>query len=448
MYQIQSSRSLLLRPTPRGLRALALRLANRNVVFLGLTSFFTDISSEMVSTVLPLYIIYGLHLSPLQFGVVDGIYQGAAALVRLAGGILADRLQRYRAIAIAGYGISAVCRLGMLIIGTSLSTVGGWVMLDRVGKGLRTAPRDALIALSTESSSHLAASFGLHRAFDSAGAMLGPLVAFLLLGLLPGAFDAIFVVSFCFALIGLATLVLFVEDHSREPSAKAKLCRAHHHAGHGSVRCPNCRNAPPIPPGASLRKALALLRIPRFAALLAVGTLLGLLTLSDGFLFLNVQRRLDLSVGFFPLLYVITAFFYMLLALPAGRLADRFGRGRVFLAGYGLLLLVYVLLLTPEIPRALLLASVVLLGTYYAATDGVLMALTSAILPTPLQASGMALLATTVGLARLCSSLLFGSIWTWMGADQALIGFAIGLSVATLGAAAVLRLFPQPSHDT
>lgn len=447
MYQIEHSRSLPPRPAPRTRRALARRFANRNVVFLGLTSFFTDISSEMVSTVLPLYIIYGLHLSPLQFGVVDGIYQGAAALVRLAGGIVADRLRRYRAIAIAGYGISAFCRLGLLVIGTSLSAVGGWVMLDRIGKGLRTAPRDALIALSTASSAQLGASFGLHRAFDSAGAMLGPLVAFLLLGLLPGAFDAIFVVSLCFAVIGLATLVLFVEDRSSEPSAKAKLCRAHHHA-HGAVRCPACRNAPPVPPGASLRMAFALLRMPRFSALLSVGTVLGLLTLSDGFLFLNVQRRLDLAVGFFPLLYVITAFFYMLLAVPAGRLADRFGRGRVFLAGYGILLVVYVLLLTPETPRGLLFVSIALLGTYYAATDGVLMALTSAVLPAQLQASGLALLATAVGLARLCSSLVFGSLWTWIGAEQALIAFAIGLSAATLGAAAVLRFIPQPIHDT
>ena len=446
MYQIESSRSLLLKPKRQGLRLVAHRLVDRNVVFIGLTSFFTDISSEMVSTVLPLYIIYSLHLSPLQFGLIDGLYQGAAALVRLGGGILADRWQRYKGIAVVGYGVSAVCRLGLFLLGTSLSSVGAWVLLDRLGKGLRTAPRDALIALSTEST-NLAVSFGIHRAFDSGGAMLGPLVAFLLLELVPGVFDTIFVVSFCFAVIGLGTLVLFVEDRGNEPSAKARLCRAHHHASHGSVRCPNCRNAPPIPPGASLRNAAGLLRIPRFTALLAVGTLLSLLTLSDGFLFLTLQRKIDMAVGFFPLLYVSTAFTYMLLAVPAGRLADRIGRGRVYLAGFGLLLLVYLMLLAPELPRALLLSSVVLLGAYYAATDGVLMALASAILPANMQASGLALLATTIGLARFCSSLVFGAMWSWIGADQALIGFAVGLSVATIGAAAILRFVPQQSHD-
>jgi MFS family permease len=446
MYQIDSSRSLLTGPNRLGLRSAAHRLVNRNVVFLGLTSFFTDVSSEMIATVLPLYIIYGLHLSPLQFGVVDGLYQGAAALVRLFGGILADRWQRYKAIAVVGYGISAACRIGLLLFGTTLSAVGSWVLLDRLGKGLRTAPRDALIALSSESA-NLAVSFGIHRAFDSGGAVLGPLMAFLLLELVPGTYDTIFVVSFCFAVIGLGTLALFVQDRVPEPATQAKLCKAHHHAGHGSVRCPNCRLAPPVPPGASLREAFGLLRMPRYAALLGVGTLLGLLTLSDGFLFLSLQRQLDLALGFFPLLYVCTAFIYMLLAVPAGRLADRIGRGRVFIGGYGLLLVVYLLLLAPDLPHILLFASVLLLGTYYAATDGVLMALASSILPASLQASGLALLATTIGLARLCSSLVFGAVWTWIGADQALTGFAIGLSVATMGAAAVLRFIPRVSRD-
>jgi MFS family permease len=294
----------------------------------------------------------------------------------------------------------------------------------------------------------LATAFGVHRAFDTAGAMIGPLVAFLLLSLVPGAFDAIFLVSFCFALVGLGVLTLFVENRSAEPAATAELCRARHHAGHPALRCPNCRLAPPVLlPGASLRAALGLLRIPRFAVLLAVGTLIGLMTLSDGFLFLNLQRQLDLAVGFFPLLYVVTAFAYMLLAVPAGRLADQIGRGRVFIAGYILLLIVYLLLLTPGLPAPVLFGSVLLLGAYYAATDGVLMALTSAMLPAPLRASGLALLTTAIGLARLCASVLFGILWTWIGAWEALVGFAIGLLLAILVAALALRFAPPvPQH--
>ena len=446
MYQSESFQGAsYLKKQPRP-RSRAWRLVDRNVLFLGLTSFFTDISSEMVATVLPLYIIFTLQLSPLQYGVIDGLYQGAAVLVRLAGGILADRWQRYKAVAVFGYGLSAICRLGLLLFGVSWSAVAALVMVDRTGKGIRTAPRDALIALSTRPA-ELATAFGVHRAFDTAGAMIGPLVAFLLLGLVPGAFDAIFVVSFCFALIGLGVLALFVENRSAEPAATAELCRARHQAGHPALRCPNCRLAPPVLPGASLRAAIGLLRIPPFAALLAVGTLLGLMTLSDGFLFLNLQRQLDLAVGFFPLLYVVSAFAYMLLAVPVGRLADRFGRGRVFVAGYALLLIVYLLLLTPGIPSVVLFGSVLLLGAYYAATDGVLMAITSAILPAPLRASGLALLTTAIGLARLSASILFGIFWTWIGAQGVLVGFAIGLLISIVVAALALRLAPPILHD-
>ncbi len=446
MYQVENSGNVVRSRGQRRPRLRAWRLAGRNVLLLGLTSFFTDISSEMVATVLPLYIIFTLQLSPLQYGVIDGLYQGAAVLVRLVGGILADRWQRYKTVAVVGYGLSAVCRLGLLFIGASWSAVAAIVMIDRTGKGIRTAPRDALIALSTRPD-ELATAFGVHRAFDTAGAMIGPLVAFLLLSLAPGTFDAIFVVSFCFALVGLGVLTLFVENRSAEPAATAELCRARHHAGHPALRCRNCRLAPPVPPGASLRAAIGLLRIPRFAALLAVGAVLSLMTLSDGFLFLNLQRQLDLAVGFFPLLYVITAFIYMLFAVPAGRLADRVGRGRVFIAGHALLIIVYLLLLVPGISSLALFGSLLLLGTYYAATDGVLMALTSATLPAPLRASGLALLATAIGLARLCASILFGILWTSVGAQGALVGFAIGLLIATLVAALVLRFVPQVSRD-
>lgn len=445
MYQVENSGTVVRAGGTRRLLSRGWRLVSPNVLFLGLTSFFTDISSEMVATVLPLYIIFTLQLSPLQYGFIDGLYQGAAVLVRLAGGIVADRLQRHKAVAAVGYGLSALCRLGLLLIGTSMGAIAGLVMVDRAGKGLRTPPRDTLIALSTPQE-ELGTAFGVHRALDTAGAMLGPLVAFLLLSLAPGTYDAIFVVSFCFALVGLGLLVLFVEPRSADPAATAQACQARHHAGHGSIRCASCRLAPPVLPGASLRAAVGLLRLPRFAALVAAGSALGLATLSDGFIFLNLQRRLDLSVGFFPLLYVITAFIYMLLAVPAGRLADRVGRGRMFVAGNALLLVVYVLLLTPGLPVAGLYGSVLLLGAYYAATDGVLVALGSAILPARLRASGLALLSTAVGLARLCASLLFGVLWTWIGAQGALVGFAIGLVAATLVAAASLRFVEPARH--
>ena len=318
MYQVANLRDLLrLRGRPRGLRV------GRNVVLLGLVSLFTDISSEMVATILPLYLVYTLGFTPLQYGIVDGLQQGAAALVRIAGGFLADRTRRHKEVAALGYGISAVSRLGLLAA-QSLTALSAITFLDRTGKGIRTAPRDALISLSTDRE-HLATAFGVHRSLDTAGAMLGPLIAFSLLTLAPGEFDAIFVVSFCAALVGLALLTLFVENRP----------------------VPVHEDSP-----VSLAAAARLLGNRRFGMLVAVAGALSLATISDGFLFVALQRRLDFEPRLLPLLFVGTALAYMLLAIPVGRIADRFGRGRTFVAGYLPLLAAYGLLLAPAGPCA------------------------------------------------------------------------------------------------
>ena len=409
MYQVANLRDLLrLRGRPRGLRV------GRNVVLLGLVSLFTDISSEMVATILPLYLVYTLGFTPLQYGVVDGLQQGAAALVRIAGGFLADRTRRHKEVAALGYGISAVSRLGLLAA-QSLSALSAIVFLDRTGKGIRTAPRDALISLSTDRE-HLATAFGVHRSLDTAGAMLGPLIAFSLLTLAPGEFDAIFVVSFCAALVGLALLTLFVENRP----------------------VPVHEDSP-----VSLAAAARLLGNRRFGMLVAVAGALSLATISDGFLFVALQRRLDFEPRLLPLLFVGTALAYMLLAIPVGRIADRFGRGRTFVAGYLPLLAAYGLLLAPAGPALEIPAYLALLGLYYAATDGVLMALASVTLPPSLRGSGLALLVTSTSLGRLTASILFGMLWTWYDVETALAVFAAGLFVSMLLAAAALRLAPE-----
>ena len=229
---------------------------SRNVLGLGLTSLFTDISSEMVSAVLPLYFISILRMTPLQFGVVDGLYQGVSALVRLAGGLAADRSRRYKEVAALGYGLSAFCKLGLLAAGGLWTLLAALMVVDRTGKGIRTAPRDALISLSSRPE-QLGTAFGVHRAMDTAGAMIGPIIAFALLSLAPMAFDAVFVTSFCFALIGLGVLLLFVQNR------------------HGHAEAP--ADEPAVEP-VSLRSALELLAAPRFRGLVIAGTLLGLAT--------------------------------------------------------------------------------------------------------------------------------------------------------------------------
>ena len=165
-----------------------------NVLVLGLVSLVTDVSAEMVTAVLPLYLVVGLGMSPLAFGALDGLYQGATALLRLAGGQIADRTERHKLVAGTGYALSAVCKLGLLAVSTPLA-VAAVLTADRTGKGLRTPPRDALISLSATPEGQ-GRAFGVHRAMDTAGALLGPLAAFGVLWAAHDAYDAVFTVSF------------------------------------------------------------------------------------------------------------------------------------------------------------------------------------------------------------------------------------------------------------
>ncbi|MDQ3003824.1 MAG: MFS transporter, partial [Chloroflexota bacterium] len=144
------------------------------------------------------------------------------------------------------------------------------------------------------------------------------------------------------------------------------------------------------------------------------------------------QRRFDFSLSLFPLLYVGTALVYMVFAIPMGRLADRLGRRYVFLAGYAVLAVVYGLLLLPNVPPALSMVILLLQGLYYAATDGVLTALASAMLPEQSRTTGLAIMTTGTGLARLLASLGYGALWTYLGPNLALTIFLLGLSITIL----------------
>jgi MFS family permease len=400
MYQTEHWRDVL------KLRAASTRQVgvSQTVLLLGLTSLFTDISSEMVSTVLPIYLLYVLHLNPLQFGVLDGLYQGVASAVRLIGGYSADRLGRHKEVAGMGYGLSAVCKLGLLAAGGALTFLVGVIVLDRIGKGIRTAPRDAMIALSTPTA-RLATAFGVHRALDTTGAMIGPLVAFGILAAMPNGYDVIFVSRVCIAIVGLAALVLFV------PAPR--------------VAVP-AQDRPSI-----VQAASSVIALPPFRALVVTSAAISLVTASDGFVYLALQRKLDLSTGAFPLLYVAAALVYLLIAVPIGQLADRYGRATTFIAGCATSLLLYLLLLLPIAGIPLLVGCLVLIGIAAAATDGVLVALASATLPQHLQGSGLALLTTVTGLGRLLASIAFGALWTFAGLDLTIAIFLAGLLGAT-----------------
>ncbi|WP_051700722.1 MFS transporter [Streptomyces sp. NRRL F-4474] len=396
------------------------------VLALGTVSMITDVSSEMVAAVLPLYLIAGLGLSPLGFGALDGVYNGVSALVQLTGGHLADRVRNHKLVAGIGYGLSALCK-PLLLLAHSLGPISVILALERTGKGLRTAPRDALISLSTPDEAQ-GRAFGVHRAMDTTGALLGPLAAFLILGVAVDGYDAVFGVSACVAVLGVVVLVLFVPSGAGETP-------------------PRPAAAPPAarPTPVRLRDAAALLRLPRLRALALCAVLLGLTTVSDAFVYLLLQRRTGLDDQWFPLLPLGTAAVFLLLAVPAGALADRIGRRTVFLTGHALLLAAYGLLLWAPAWPALPYLVLALHGMFYAATDGVLPAAVAATVPESLRATGLAVVGTGQALARFGCSLAFGGAWTLWGTGPALAAAAAGLLCCAAVAGYVLRPSPPPA---
>ncbi|MFD8388646.1 MFS transporter [Streptomyces sp. NPDC059680] len=406
------------------------------VLALGAVSLITDVSSEMVTAVLPLYLVTTLGFSPLGFGTLDGVYNGVSALVQLTGGHLADRVRGHKLLAGLGYGLSALCKPLLLFAG-SLGTFGTVLALDRTGKGLRTAPRDAMISLSTPAGNE-GRAFGVHRAMDTTGAMLGPLAAFLILRAAADGYDAVFGVSACVAALGVVVLVLFVPGGQqgtgrRQGPHVEEAGLTYEPEGTGAADARDGK--PPV----NVREVLALLRLPRLRALAGCAALLGLTTVSDAFVYLLLQRRAGVGEEWFTLLPLGTAVVFLLLAVPVGALADRVGRRTVFLTGHVGLLSAYALLLWA--PHAPLLAPVVLAlhGTFYAATDGVLPAALAGLVPEHLRASGLAIVGTSQALARFCCSLAFGAAWTAWGDGPALAGSAVGLLCCAAVAGVVLR---------
>lgn len=378
----------------------------RAVLLLGVTSCFIDAADELVATVLPLYLLYGLDLSPLAAGAISGAQAGGGAVLRLAGAALADHWQRAKELAVLGYAISFACKLGLVQAGASPAALGGLIAVDRLGKGLRVAPRDALIAAHAEPGG-LATSFGAHRALDALGALSGPVLALALLRVAPGGYDALLVTSAGLAAIGVATIALWVPRATTAPAA-ATLEVVKEALGAPAAR----------------RIALATLAL--------AGTRLG-----DGLLVLALQRRAGLPPSSLPWLYVASAATSLVLAWPAGQLADRVGGGRVVLAAQGALALGWTLLLA--LPSSVIIAPCLLLTAAHAtATDGVLTALLAEALPPAVRTSGLACIGSGVDVARFGASLAFGAAWSAWGLGAALGAALGGVVLAAAAASSVL----------
>lgn len=369
------------------------------VVTLGLVSLVTDISSESVAAILPLYLTGVLGLSTISYGLIDALYQGVSALVRIGGGWAADRGGHPKWVALLGYGMSALARF-LLLFTAGLASVSAVISADRIGKGLRTAPRDAMISAATPPD-ELGRAFGVHRTLDTTGAALGPLLAFAILWWIPDGYLTVMVVSLGFAVLGVALLGLLVPDR---PVALPRPVRA-------PVRWREVAQ-------------------PGLVRLLLVAGALGLLTVGDGFIYLALLDRGGFAAHWFPLLYVGTSLAYLALAIPVGRLADRVGKARVLIWGHAALLASYVVAAASWDATASTLLALLLLGAFYAATDGVIAALAGRLVPETVRASGIASAQTVVAVARMASSAVFGVLWFVLGPQLALVVVGAALLAA------------------
>ena len=408
-------------PTDPGGGGRSRRLLSATLVGLGLTSFFTDISSEMIASILPLYLTVQLGFTPSVLGLVDGLLQVFTAILRPIGGLLADRRRRYQELATGGYALSGLSKLGLVVLGGGLAPLMVLLFIDKIGKGVRTAPRDALVSLSV-SPDRLATAFGFHRTLDTAGALAGPLLASVLLDRTNQRLDSVVVWSFLFAVMGVAMMVLFVRNPAPAPAAVG-----------GD---PDGANPPRLTYRLGLQQSW---RLPGFRRFALAAAALGAATVGDSFIYLAVQRQRNLEARFFPLLFAGAAVSYLLLALPIGRLADRFGRLLVFRTGYVALLAAYGVVISGRLGAVGTLVLLGLLGAYYAATDGVLAAVVSGLTPVQLRTTGIAAVTAVVALSRFGSSLVVGQLWDRVGVRPAFATFAVVLTIAWLVARALVQ---------
>lgn len=387
-----------------------------NVGALAGTSFLNDTASEMAYPLLPLFLVGTLGAGPAFLGMVEGIAETTASLAKLGGGFLSDRLDRRKPLVIWGYGLASVARPLMAL------AVAPWHVLtvrfaDRLGKGIRSAPRDALLVDSVPPD-RKGTAFGLHRAADHAGSVLGPLIATGLLLLAPGNLRLVFALTAVPALLTIQLLVRGV----REIRATAGDPRASPENG---ARNPP---APPSPakvsPGNSLR-ALG----PTFPRYLSVLILFTLGNASDAFLVLRAQ---DLGVPLVALPLLWGAFHISKMAwnIPGGMLSDRVRPSFLILSGWMIYALVYAGFAVAEAPwHAWALFGVY--GLFFGLTESPEKALVAELAPSHLRARAFGVFHFAIGLGALPASLLFGLLWQWRGAPAA---FGVGAGIALLSA--------------
>ncbi|SFI48903.1 MFS transporter [Celeribacter neptunius] len=385
---------------------------------LGFVSLFMDISSEMIHALLPIYLTTGLGASALAVGLIEGVAQAIAAMTKVFSGALSDRIGRRKGLAALGYGLAALTKPIF-----PLAPTLGWVVaarfIDRVGKGIRGAPRDALIA-DLAPAGLRGAAFGLRKSLDTAGAFIGPLVAIGLMWLFADDFQSVFWVAVVPAFLSLG-LILFVV---REPARPQGLRQ---------VRNPLAR--------AELRQLGRL-----YWWVVVVATLFTLARFSEAFLVLHAHDQ-GVPTTLVPLVFVGMNAVYALSAYPVGVLSDRIGPMRLLVAGLALLIAADLTLALSQGIAGLALG-ILLWGLHLGFTQGLLAALVAGAVPAELRGTGFGMFNLITGLALLVASVLAGAIWTAAGAPWTFFtgaGFALASLVCLVPLRHLLAHRPHPA---
>jgi MFS family permease len=367
---------------------------------LGLVSLFTDVGTEMVFAVLPLFLVGELGVSVAAVGLLEGVAEATAALLKLVSGVLADRTGRPKALALSGYGLSALTK-PLFALAPGLGWVAAARWLDRVGKGLRATPRDVLLAAATLEGRR-GRAFGLRQTFDKLGESLGPLLATGLLILAPGRYRLVLGVA-CFpGLLAVALLALGVREAEAVPRRAGR----------------------PLPRVADLRRLG-----PQFSVPLAVAALLGLATFSDAFLLLRAQN-LGVATRWVPLVLLAMNLTASAGAYTAGVFADTRGHRRALTAGVYVYALGCGLLAAARGPIGAWVG-VVLLGLHLALVRGNLLAWVSDTVPQEDRGAALGWVYLTQGAALLPASFIAGWLWQQFGPPLA-FALAALLAAGTL----------------
>jgi MFS family permease len=373
---------------------------------LGLGSMFMDISSELVHSLLPLFMVGVLGASMVTVGIVEGIAEATAAIVKVFSGALSDYLGRRKLIVVLGYGLSALTK-PMFPLATSMT----WVFLarfaDRIGKGIRGAPRDALVAEITPAALR-GAAYGLRQALDSVGAFLGPLLAVALMAWFANDVKAAMWVAVLPAFIAVTLLATAV----REPAGPRRSAE-----GRAPLTLADARR---LPLG--------------YWLVVVTGAVFTLARFSEAFLILRAQD-VGLGLGVIPMVLVVMNVAYAATAFPAGAAADRFGARRLLVLGLAVLVASDAVLALAASPLPAL-AGAALWGIHMGLTQGLLSKLVADNAPGDLLGTAFGVFNLVSGVALLLASVIAGALWSGFGAPATFIAGAAFAAIATLGLAA------------